>query len=175
LDRILVAVIDENEIFRRGVLACLDDDPLLEVTHDVRKMAPDVAVVSPAVALREQLDCPLVVCRPERGNGTALANRTDVYAVLVRQTVTPDQLISSVRAAAVGLRIDTSHRSDRSLDERSEAVLRLLSRGAATREISEKLGYSERTIKGVIADIERALGARNRAHAVAEAVRRQLI
>jgi DNA-binding NarL/FixJ family response regulator len=61
------------------------------------------------------------------------------------------------------------------LDTRTVEVLRLIADGAGTREISSELGYSERTIKTVIAEAVRGLGARNRAHAVAEAMRRALI
>ena len=92
-----------------------------------------------------------------------------------RRDVTPQQITSAVRAASVGLRVNTVEQELPSLDDRSVEVLRLLADGADTREISGSLGYSERTIKGVIYDVERELGARNRAHAVAEAVRQRLI
>jgi DNA-binding CsgD family transcriptional regulator len=54
-------------------------------------------------------------------------------------------------------------------------VLRLLARGADTQEISRSLRYSERTIKTLIQEIERELGARSRAQAVAEGIRLGLI
>ena len=60
-------------------------------------------------------------------------------------------------------------------DRRSLQVLRMLADGAAIREISSSLGWSERTIKGVIADIQREFQARSRTQAVVEALRRQLI
>jgi DNA-binding CsgD family transcriptional regulator len=43
------------------------------------------------------------------------------------------------------------------------------------REISDSLGWSERTIKGVIASVQREFQARTRTQAVAEALRRELI
>ena len=64
---------------------------------------------------------------------------------------------------------------DRGLDRRRLEVLRLLAEGANTRQIGESLRYSDRTIKTLIQDIERALGAKSRAQAVAEAVRKGLI
>ena len=54
-------------------------------------------------------------------------------------------------------------------------VLRMLARGADTREIADELGYSDRTIKTVIRDVQLALGARNRVQAVAEGIRQGLI
>lgn len=51
-------------------------------------------------------------------------------------------------------------------------VIRLISEGLDTREIAERLCYSERTIKGVIQSLMTRLKLRNRAHAVAYAGRK---
>lgn len=61
------------------------------------------------------------------------------------------------------------------LTARDVCVLRLLSEGRGTAGIAEELAYSESTIKNVIHDLVRQLGARNRAHAVAMAIRAGLI
>ncbi|MEB3960896.1 response regulator transcription factor [Streptomyces kunmingensis] len=50
-------------------------------------------------------------------------------------------------------------------------VLELVSHGLGTKEIAEKLSYSERTIKGILHDAMTRLHLRNRAHAVAYAIR----
>ena len=54
-------------------------------------------------------------------------------------------------------------------------VLGLLASGADTKEIAEQLGYSDRTIKSVIRDVQLSLGAKNRVQAVAEGIRQGLI
>lgn len=59
--------------------------------------------------------------------------------------------------------------------EREVDVLRLLSEGWDTAEIAGKLSYSERTVKNVIHDITSRLQLRNRAHAVAYAMRAGVI
>jgi DNA-binding NarL/FixJ family response regulator len=59
--------------------------------------------------------------------------------------------------------------------EREIDVLRLLSEGWDTSEIAGKLAYSERTVKMVIHDITVRLQLRNRAHAVAYALRAGVI
>jgi len=59
--------------------------------------------------------------------------------------------------------------------ERELDVLRLLSEGWDTNEIAGKLSYSERTVKNVIHDITARLQLRNRAHAVAYAMRAGVI
>lgn len=47
----------------------------------------------------------------------------------------------------------------------------MLAEGMGTAEIADKLNYSERTIKGIIHDVIRRLGLRNRTHAVVYAMR----
>jgi DNA-binding NarL/FixJ family response regulator len=61
------------------------------------------------------------------------------------------------------------------LTARDVAVLRLLAEGQSTAGIADNLAYSESTIKNVIHDIVCHLGARNRAHAVAMAIRSGVI
>lgn len=61
------------------------------------------------------------------------------------------------------------------LSDREIEVLRLVADGLETREIAAKLCYSERTVKNVLHDVTTRLQLRNRAHAVAYAVREGLI
>jgi DNA-binding NarL/FixJ family response regulator len=181
---IRVAVFEGDEIFRRGVVSCLDEDPVLEVVmqgaaYDEGSIAAssafDVAVVS-AAALEARLPaCPLVACVNDNVLAWAPAGGRNVYAILSRRTLAAEQLVSAVRAAAVGLRTMDSRALTSDLDQRSLQVLRMLADGAAVREISSSLGWSERTIKGVIAGIQREFQARTRTQAVVEALRRQLI
>lgn len=57
------------------------------------------------------------------------------------------------------------------LTPRETDVLRLVAEGLDTGEIAAKLSYSERTVKNVIQGLTTRLGLRNRAHAVAYALR----
>lgn len=61
------------------------------------------------------------------------------------------------------------------LSPRETEVLRLLADGMDTSEIAERLIYSERTVKNVLHTVLSRLGLRNRAHAVAYALRHGLI
>ncbi|MFM7535363.1 MAG: DNA-binding response regulator [Acidimicrobiales bacterium] len=61
------------------------------------------------------------------------------------------------------------------LSERETTVLRLVAEGLETSEIAERLCFSERTVKGVIHEVTTRLRLRNRAQAVAYAVRQGLI
>ncbi|MET8759555.1 LuxR C-terminal-related transcriptional regulator [Lentzea sp. NPDC004782] len=61
------------------------------------------------------------------------------------------------------------------LSTRETEVIRLLADGLDTSEIAEKLIYSERTVKNVLHSLLNRLNLRNRAHAVAYALRQGLI
>lgn len=179
MNTIRVAVIEEHAIFRRGLVACLRDDPLVEVVGESDsgqiEEDVDVAVISPLVASVECFRCPIIICGEELTSPVVETNQ--VFAVVPRSTTTVEQLLATVRAVAAGLQVvaPRQHGSRSQLDERSYEVLRLLAQGADTREISVSLSYSERTVKGLIQSIERELGARSRAQAVAEGIRRGLV
>jgi len=67
----------------------------------------------------------------------------------------------------------TSRRAEASgPSPRERDVLTLLADGCSTREIAQRLSYSERTIKNVLQDFNTRLQLRNRTQAVAYAVRR---
>jgi len=58
---------------------------------------------------------------------------------------------------------------------RELAVLRLVSMGRRTEEIAKVLGLGEETVRSHLKKVQGKLGVRNRAHAVAEGLRQQLI
>jgi DNA-binding CsgD family transcriptional regulator len=176
-----VAVVERHDIFRLGLVGCLARDPSVEVVF-AGSSGPvpeqvDVAIVSWQAASDERFSCPLLVCdenldsrRPPPGN--------QVMAILPRGKLAEAQLLAATRAAAVGLHVDLTPSppvAGAELSPRSLMILRLLSSGADTRQISESVHYSERTMKCEIQRIERAFGVRNRSQAVAEAIRRGLI
>src|SRR6478735_945495 len=104
----------------------------------------------------------------------------------------PEQLITAIRNAARGRRalspelLDSvlgdlaglareQTRRDADLSEEDRAILRKAAEGATNREIGNALGRSEIAIKKRLQVIFAKLGAVDRAHAVAEAIRRGLI
>ena len=179
---IRVAVVEEHDIFRRGLLTCLAEDPALIVASPaddgVSHESADVAVVSSAAARRHRFSCPLVVCAVNRDEPRTLAAGNVVAGVLQRSSLTEEQLQATVRAAAAGLRVNAEAYGDpdgQELDQRSLRVVELLAEGRSTREIADDMSYSERTIKKHIQDLERRLRARSRAQVVAHAIRQGLI
>ena len=177
-----VAVVDENEIFRRGLVTCLRDaaldvasvwsEPPGAADAAIVSAAVDVAVVSSAAARSSELACALVICGnpPLEGCGSGR-----MLALLPRNGLTSAQLVAAVQGAAAGLRVACEWQATPSLDQRRLHILCLLADGASTHEISLRLRYSERTIKGLVASIEDELGSRTRAQAVAMAIRGGLI
>lgn len=169
---ISVGIVDEHEMFALGLKTCLATSPLVKVSPVVDDDV-DVVIVSPKVAEERRFTRPLVVCGelPAR-----LAPGNDVMAVLGRASLTADQLLASIHAAAAGLRVvNSSDGAVPRLAGRGLEVLALLAAGADTREIADQLGYSDRTIKSVIRDVQLRLGAKNRVQAVAEGIRQGLI
>lgn len=186
LPRRRVAVIDENEIVRLGLRAALAEDPNIEIVfvgaHGPVPDEVDVVVVSARAVERERFRCPVVVCADHLPDSVRQAPRNRIAVVLDRGSMTAEQLIAGVHAAAAGLRVNTNHPTNGSgaqpksmIDARRREVLRLLAEGSDTYDISQRLCYSVRTIKSLIADIEHELCATSRAHAVAEGIRRGII
>jgi DNA-binding CsgD family transcriptional regulator len=58
---------------------------------------------------------------------------------------------------------------------RELAVVRMVSMGRQTSQIAKALGLGEETVRSHLKKVQSKLGARNRAQAVAEAIRQQLI
>jgi DNA-binding NarL/FixJ family response regulator len=139
-------------------------------------------------ALHESTDAAVVVCSSLCTEAAVLAAlQAGAAGVLRKDTLTTDSLASAVRAAAAGTGVVTSEllqglaQSAESptpaarLTEREQQVLALIADGHATREVAQRLCYSERTVKNVLHDVVAKLGARSRSQAVAQAVREGLI
>jgi DNA-binding CsgD family transcriptional regulator len=178
--RIAVAVCEEHEIVRAGLVALLGQDRALSVKvgqpAQVAGEDVDVAVVSSAAAREGCFRCPIVVVgdRPDASPGAALGN--DVAAALSRHSLTAAQLLATVHAAAAGLRIQPQNDGGgTTLDARSLRVLELVAEGCSTREIAALMNYSERTIQKLINELQDSMQARSRAQTVAHAMRRGLI
>lgn len=166
---VIVGIADESEMFALGIRTCLAESRTIRVAASIDDDV-DVAVVSAGMAEQRSFCCPLVVCGdpPDR-----VAPANSVLAVLSRPTLTSKQLVATVHAAVAGLRImHVDEARIPKLSDRAVAVLSLLAAGADTSEIAARLGYSDRTIKGVIHDVGLSLGTRNRSQAVAEAIRK---
>jgi DNA-binding NarL/FixJ family response regulator len=164
-----------------GTVALLIDDALDEVALTrlrrlVRSEGARAVLVVGALGESELLD--VIEC--------------GVRAIVWRREATPTRLVQAVLAAARGdgdlpadllgrliNQVGTMHRSTTGrpgapapgLTAREVDVMRLVAEGLDTGEIASKLSYSERTVKNVMHGLTTRLHLRNRAHAVAHALR----
>ncbi|HEX3783781.1 MAG TPA: response regulator transcription factor [Pseudonocardiaceae bacterium] len=120
------------------------------------------------------------------------AAQLGLAAVVPRREVTPDRLTRTILtvhrggaelpSATLGKLLAQIGRLQREVlgprglnvhgfDNREVDVLRLLAEGFATREIADKLSYSERTVKNILHALIARLQVRNRVQAVAFAIR----
>ncbi|MDO9445317.1 MAG: hypothetical protein CVU47_12600 [Chloroflexi bacterium HGW-Chloroflexi-9] len=201
--RLSVWIEDPNPIYRRGLTACLEADGIRVAGHGdriarrVESVEADVlvfdasnghlgevvslqrgAAVSLCALLRDQHD-PALVDAVEAG----------VAAILLRDELTPESLTAALRTVSTGnsaipVRLlarlfESASRGQRhvsfDLGQREVAVLRELSAGSETSEIATSLSYSERMVKRIVHDLLVKMNCKNRAQAVALAVRHGLI
>nr|WP_246481118.1 helix-turn-helix transcriptional regulator [Amycolatopsis umgeniensis] len=105
---------------------------------------------------------PRLEVRPERLIAEVTSARTAVATSAVRLAAGYDALVSGP---------DEPSR----FHEREIRVLRMIAEGRDTAEIGEAMGYSQRTIKNILHQAQHRLALRNRAEAVAAAIRAGLI
>lgn len=189
MESIRVAALEEHEILRLGIVACLEANPGITVVlqgtpeeiegrDDLRDLAPDVVITSRAAVSDLRCGCPVIVIAPDTTAAVPASGSADppVAGVLPLDTLTAERMVAATTAAAAGLEVSVSDDgSDHPLDSRALQVLRLLSDGADTRAIALDLDCSLRTVKAIVQDLKQVLAARSRAEAVAQAIRRGLI
>jgi hypothetical protein len=124
MERLSVGVYGEDDVFRRGLVAVLNDaDCDCIVFGSEREISPesggrgltlDVAVVSSRSLAEVELSCPIVLLTTsELAPQETHQASTNVMATLLREGLTSEQLVASVRAAAAGLQVESSSLSRR--------------------------------------------------------------
>jgi DNA-binding NarL/FixJ family response regulator len=100
-----------------------------------------------------------------------------VLAAVVGDCTMPPDLIDRLveQSASNTLAAHGAPWAGSSLNKREHAVLRLVAEGYETDEIAHQLSYSARTVTAVVHDITQRFQLRNRAHAVAYALRTGLL
>ncbi|MFF2210615.1 response regulator transcription factor [Streptomyces antibioticus] len=166
-------------------------DILLVLTTDVTEETLVLMERAAAGSLRPDLGIVLVTGSLYEAQAVRALN-CGLRSVLWRQDAGYDKVVQAVRNVAAGRAtlpatvqgwlVDHLNSVQRhvlepmgltpsGLDAREVEVLRMLADGLDTMEIAQKLNYSERTIKNIVSAITNRLGLRNRAHAVAFALR----
>lgn len=207
MEQVQVALWATDPLSQAGLASYLQSRPEVALLRPGDQARAEVIVVSTErlatgviARLRRsamEVGAPVVLVTNEMNESQLLtAVECRVVAILPRPTVTADQLVRGVRAAAAGggvmpsnligellkhierLQRDVLHPNGLStsgLTAREIDVLRLLADGLDTNEIAGELCYSERTVKNVIYGVTHRLKLRNRSHAVAYALRSGMI
>lgn len=202
---VAVAVMAEDPLSRAGVVSQLRDAYGLRVVTSSRDADVVLVVADSCGERTQQAlrtvraggcrRAVLVVTELDDG-GLFKAVEAGACGIVRRTEATPDRLVQAIEAAAagdgclppdlLGRLLEQVQRLQRQvlaprgltltgLSKRETDVLRLLADGHDTADIARELSWSERTVKNIVHDVTTRLQLRNRAHAVAYAVREGLI
>jgi len=160
------------------------------IAQRAEEVEPDVIIVDVESDIPAGLEWPVVALVEEATpEWTAGALRAGVKAVLARDSGA-EEIAAAVNAAYAGfvlldpqlgfelaekIRAPEQFDSAEELTARETEVLRLLGEGYSNREIAERLGISEHTVKFHISSILGKLGAESRTEAVSLGIRMGII
>jgi two-component system, NarL family, response regulator DevR len=149
----------------------------IEIAHQLRKQVPEAKII-----ILSAFDNKEYVLETLRAGAYAylLKNTSDETVVEAIRAVhqgkhllAPSLMDTVLKHFEILSQVATSH--EVGLTDQEIHVLKLLADGASSREIGEKLYWSERTVKRRVEEIIEKLGARNRAEAVAHAIKKGII
>ncbi|WP_369383748.1 response regulator transcription factor [Streptomyces sp. cg36] len=199
--RIPVAVTASDPISREGAISQLRRHPEVELREEagpgavallIENALDEAALTRLRRVVRSEGSRAVVVVDAIREVELLDVVGCGVGAIVWRHEATAERLVQAVLAASRGegdmpadllgrliSQVGTLHRGasgrpgvpSLGLTPREVDVLRLIAEGLDTAEVASKLSYSERTVKNVIHALTTRLHLRNRAHAVAYALR----
>lgn len=111
------------------------------------------------------------LARARRCGISALVARTEGISEIVSAIRHGNRQLAPVRASAPGAANAPANGAPTVLTEREVMVLKLVGSGCTSREISDRLDISHKTVENHKQRIFRKLGVQNQAHAVSVAVR----
>jgi len=199
MERLTIAVCSADLLMLPGIAHVLGDEPRMTVVPAEQVPAADIALVVAEEFDDATRDVLARIVRSSPARVVLMVDRFDnaslpeLVRYRVRQIVArhaADDLIAAIDAAmesTVPPGEPTAHlraqlapvtmnhlgpRTDaRTLAPRERELIRLLAEGYDTAEIARSLSYSERTVKNIVHGLLNRLRLRNRAHAVAFAMR----
>jgi DNA-binding NarL/FixJ family response regulator len=191
-DRISVFLVDDHEIFRRGIRDLLAHEPDMEVVGEAETAAAALAripALRPDVAVLD-VRLPDTACLMLTGYNDDQALLGAIMAgaagYVSKRTCGTD-LVSALRAVASGLSIldpQASHQVMTRLRQRAvsvdpaaaltdqeKRVLELIGEGLTNRQIAQRMFLAEKTVKNYVSSLLTKLGMQRRTQAAAFSVR----
>jgi DNA-binding NarL/FixJ family response regulator len=201
---IRILTVDDHPVLREGIAALLssESDMVLvaeanngrEAIEQYRKHRPDITLMdlqmpimngSDAIlAIREEFpDARIIVLTTYKGDALAdRAFKAGAYGYLLKNTLLRE-LVETIRTVHGGkkrippeIAVELAeHHTDNALTAREIGVLQQVASGNGNKIIVDNLAISEDTVKAHMRKILSKLGANDRTHAVAIAVKRGII
>ena len=201
---IRILAVDDHPVLRDGIAALLADETDMvlvgeadngrEAIEQFRAHRPDITLMdlqmpimggSDAIlAIRKEFpDARIIVLTTYSGDAQVdRALKAGAYGYLLKSMLRKD-LVETIRAVHAGrkrippeIAVELAeHHPDDALTEREIHVLRQVASGNANKIIADNLEISEETVKAHIRKILSKLGANDRTHAVAIALKRGII
>lgn len=201
---IRILAVDDHPLLREGIAALIETEPDMtlvaacstgrEAIQQFRAQRPDVTLMDlqmpemtgldAIIAIRGEFpDARIIVLTTYTGDAQVMrALKAGASGYLLKNLV-HKELLDTIRAVHAGRKVVSAevsfeladHATDDALTAAEIDVLRLIAQGLANKQIADRLGVTEDTVKGRVKNILSKLSANDRTHAAMIGLKRGII